>query len=492
VTKPEPQEWSEPMPTHDARLFIAGTYTDGAATGVVPVVSPVTGDRLAELPVASAADIDAAVAAARTAFDDYRHTSTYERAAICHRVAELIEAHADELARLTTLEQGKPLEAEARGDVGDTAELFAVSAEDAKRLYGAIIPSTERDKRILTYRQPVGVWASITPWNFPLMIMAEFLAPALATGNAVVCKPPDLTPLACLRVGELLSEAGVPEGLVSIIPGGGAVGEMLVTHPGVDAIGFVGSSATAERIVRAAGLKRTIIEASGNGPVIVFADADVDKAAEAAAYGAYWNAGQVCCATERVIVDAEIHDDFVSALDDAAHAAVLGDPFDAKTTLGPLNNEPTAAKMDRHVADAVARGATVRTGGGRATGHPTALYYEFTVLDGVTEEMLVAREESFGPVVPVVSAGSEAEVLRIANADPLGLQAAVFTSSLSRAFRVSESLRCGSVIVNDSTDYFENAMPFGGAAGTRTGWGRVGGMSQLEDMTDLRCTIISL
>jgi succinate-semialdehyde dehydrogenase/glutarate-semialdehyde dehydrogenase len=322
--------------------------------------------------------------------------------------------------------------------------------------------------------------------------MAEFLAPALATGNAIVCKPPDLTPLACLRMGELLAEAGVPEGLVSILPGGATVGEALVTHPGVDAIGFVGSSATAERIVRAAGLKRTIIEASGNGPVMVFEDADLARAAEAAAYGAYWNAGQVCCATERVIVDGNVHDDFVAELDTAARAAVLGDPFDPATTLGPLNNEATAAKMDAHISDARARGAEVRTGGGRSEHFPTRLYYEFTVIDGVTEDMAVAREESFGPVVPVLSARDEADMLRVANADPLGLQAAVFTTSLSRAFRVSEALRCGSVIVNDSTDYFENAMPFGGAGGTRTGWGRVGGLSQLEDMTDLRCTIIAI
>ena len=477
---------------HESRLFLAGEYTDGTGDASVPVVSPVTGEHLVDLPVPSSRDVDRAIGAARTAFDEYRHTSTYERAELCHRVAELIERDADELARLTTLEQGKPLEAEARGDVADAAELFAVSAEDAKRLYGDVIPSTERDKRIFTTRQPVGVWAAITPWNFPLMIMAEFLGPALATGNAVVCKPPAHTPLACLRLGALLEEAGVPRGLVSILPGEGPLGEALVTHAGTDAIGFVGSSATAERIVRAAGLKRSIIEASGNGPVIVLDDADLEKAAEAAVYGAYWNAGQVCCATERVIVDRTVHQDFLAAVDAASSAAVLGDPFAMATTLGPLNNEPTAAKMDLHIGDAIERGATVRLGGKRAAGHPTDLYYEFTVLDGVTEEMLAAREESFGPIVPVMTAADEGDALRIANSDPLGLQAAVFTSSLSRAFRVSESLRCGSVIVNDSTDYFENAMPFGGGAGTRTGWGRVGGMYQLADMTDIRCTILSL
>jgi acyl-CoA reductase-like NAD-dependent aldehyde dehydrogenase len=184
--------------------------------------------------------------------------------------------------------------------------------------------------------------------------------------------------------------------------------------------------------------------------------------------------------------------DFVDALRAASAAAVLGDPFVAGTTLGPLNNEPTAAKMDAHIADAVAHGAEVVVGGARARGFPTNLYYEFTVLDGVTEAMRVAREESFGPIVPVISADGDADALRIANSDPLGLQAAVFTKSISKAFTIAEGLRCGSVVVNDSTDYFENAMPFGGAGGTRTGWGRVGGLYQLADMTDTRCLIIGL
>lgn len=478
--------------TYDARLYLAGAYTEGTGDGASEVRSPVTGAHLADLPIASDADIDRAVVAARAAFEDYRRWSVYERAELCHRIAHLIEERADELARLTTLEQGKPLEAEARGDVADSAELFAVSAEDAKRLYGDVIPSVERDKRMITFRQPVGVWAGITPWNFPLMIMCEFLAPALATGNAIVCKPPDLTPLACLALGEILTEAGVPEGLVSILPGAGPTGQALVAHPQIDAIGFVGSSATGEAIVRSAGLKRVILEASGNGPVVVLADADLERAAEAAVYGAYWNAGQVCCATERVLVEAQVHDEFLAAVKEASSSAVLGDPFDATTTLGPLNNEPTAAKMDRHIADAVDGGADVVVGGRRAAGFPTDLYYPLTVLDGVTREMQVAKEESFGPIVPVMALADEDEILRVANADPLGLQAAVFTSSLSKAFRFAEELQVGSVIVNDSTDYFENAMPFGGAGGTRTGWGRVGGLSQLADMTDVRCAIFTL
>ncbi len=226
--------------------------------------------------------------------------------------------------------------------------------------------------------------------------------------------------------------------------------------------------------------------------MIVLADADITKAAQAAVYGAYWNAGQVCCATERVLVDCGIAGEFADAVLKAADEVVLGDPFDATTTMGPLCNEMTAAKMDRHVADAVERGARLLRGGRRGPGWPTDLYYELTVLDGVSEDMLAAREESFGPIVPLVAAAGDDELLCIANADPLGLQAAVFTRSLHRAYRFSEELRAGTVVVNDSTDYFENAQPFGGASGTRTGWGRVGGLAQLRDMTDVRTTIIGL
>ncbi|MFL1380301.1 MULTISPECIES: aldehyde dehydrogenase family protein [unclassified Nocardiopsis] len=473
-----------------AELYLAGRYVAGEGD-VVPVTSPVTGEHLADPAQPSGAQIDRAVAAARRAYDDYSRWSTHERAALCHRIADGIRADREELARLTTLEQGKPIH-EARDDVEDSAAIFEDAAEDAKRLYGETIPSTDRDKRMITFRSPVGVWAGITPWNFPLMIMVEFLGPALATGNAIVSKPPVETPLVCLRLGGILTEAGVPEGLVSILPGGGAVGGTLVRHRGIDAVGFVGSSATGEKIVSTMGLKRSIMEMSGNGPLVVCADADLEKAAAAATFGAYWNAGQVCCASERVIVDASVHDDFVAACVEAAAAVRLGDPFDEKVTLGPLNNEPTAAKMDRHLADAVARGGRVVLGGGRARGFPTDLYYSYTLLDGVTPDMLVAREESFGPVLPILTGAGDEEILRLANASELGLQAAVFTTSLSRAFRYGEGLRAGSVVVNESTDYFEGAQPFGGAAGTRTGWGRVGGLAQLRDMTDLRTMVITL
>nr|PZN35417.1 MAG: hypothetical protein DIU67_03480 [Actinomycetota bacterium] len=312
--------------------------------------------------------------------------------------------------------------------------------------------------------------------------------PGLATGNALIVKPPEFTCWALLEMARVFEEAGVPKGAISIIPGAGEIGEALVTHPGIDAIGFTGSSATGRRIVSQMGLKRSIMEMSGNGPTIVTADADIEKAAQAAVYGAYYNAGQVCVATERLIVLDEVHDEFVEAAMKAAEEVRLGDPFDESTNMGPLNNEPTAQKMDRHVADAIERGADVLMGGKRASGHPTDLYYEFTIIDRVPEESLVSQEESFGPVLPILTAKDDDDAIGVANRTRLGLQAAVFTNDLTKAFYYADRIRSGTVIVNDSTDTWETFQPFGGAAGTDTGWGR----QRIHEFCDLQTVVFSL
>jgi len=341
---------------------------------------------------------------------------------------------------------------------------------------------------MFTFLRPVGVWAAITPWNFPVTIPLEYVGPGLATGNAVIVKPPEFTSWALLKLAEAIDEAGVPKGAVSIIPGGSSIGEYLVMHSGIDAIGFTGSSATGKKIVSQMGIKRSIMEMSGNGPTIVTTDANLDAAASRAVYGAYYNAGQVCCATERVIVLEEVHDEFVELAAKASADAVLGDPFDEKTTMGPLNNEPTAAKMDRQLANARERGAEIVVGGGRASGYPTDLYYDFTVVDRVPEDCALSKEESFGPVLPILTAGDDDEAVTMANRSNLGLQAAVFTSSLSKAFWYADRVRSGTVVVNDSTDFWETFQPFGGAAGTDTGWGR----GRLEEFTDLQTVVFDL
>jgi len=353
-----------------------------------------------------------------------------------------------------------------------------------------VIPSQDPNKRILTFRKPNGVYGAITPWNFPTLIPVELIAPGIAAGNTIVIKPSEWTPIAMATFMQAMADAGLPEGVVNVVYGGGKVGERLIQDENVDCVGFIGSHTTAEKIVRAAGLKRSLIEASGNGPVIVCADADLEAAAKGAVYGGFFCAGQVCCATERVLVDAKVHDDFLSAVVKEAESWKLGDPYDEDTLVGPMNNEPTAQKMDAHLEDAVAKGAEVVLGGSRDSDRPTSLYYQPTVVDRVGTDTLINRDETFGPIVPLISVEGDDQALEVANDSYLGLQAAVYTRSLKRAFRFLDNLRVGNVVVNDSTDYWEAHEPFGGAAGTRTGWGRIGGRYTMLDMTDLKTVVI--
>lgn len=472
----------------DLRLYLAGEWTEGTGDQVHELRSPVTGEHIANVPLASDDDLDTAVQAARRATDEMRHWSAFERADLCARVASAIEPMVEEIARIQTLEQGKPFHSESLDDIEEANQYFLNAAEDAKRLGGEVIPTSSRGKRMFTFRRPVGVWAVVTPWNFPVTIPLEYVGPGLATGNALIVKPPEFTSWALLKLAEAFDEAGVPKGAVSIIPGGPDIGASLVSHPGVDAVGFTGSSATGKRIVSTMGIKRSIMEMSGNGPTIVTVDANLERAASLSVYGAYYNAGQVCCATERVIVLEDVHDRFVELALDASREVRLGDPFEEATTMGPLNNEPTAAKMDRHIENATALGAQILTGGGRADGFPTDLYYQFTIVDRVPESSYLSSEESFGPVLPIISAKDDDEAVAIANRSNLGLQAAVFTSSLSKAFWYADRVRSGTVVVNDSTDFWETFQPFGGAAGTDTGWGR----GRIEEFTDLQTVVLDL
>jgi acyl-CoA reductase-like NAD-dependent aldehyde dehydrogenase len=472
--------------------FVGGDWAESTGSNVREIVSPVTGEKLADVPDASPDDVARAARAARDAQPGWAALSAWDRAKICHAIADVIEEREEAMARELTLEQGKPYAAEAIPDIEETAENFRIAAEDVKRMETAVIPSQDVNKRILTFRKPNGVYAGITPWNFPTLIPVELIAPGIAAGNTIVMKPSEWTPIAMATFMQAMADAGLPPGVVNVVYGGGEVGEQLITDENVDCVGFVGSHVTAEKIVRAAGLKRSLIEASGNGPVIVCADADLERAAKGAVYGGFFCAGQVCCATERVLVDRRVHDDFLSAVVAAAKEWKLGDPYDDDTLVGPMNNEPTASKMDAHLEDAVGKGATIVAGGSRDSGRPTELYYQPTIVDGVGTDTLINREETFGPIVPVLTVADDDEALRVANDSYLGLQAAVYTSSLKRAFRYLDHLRVGNVVVNDSTDYWEAHEPFGGASGTRTGWGRIGGRYTMLDMTDLKTVVLDV
>jgi acyl-CoA reductase-like NAD-dependent aldehyde dehydrogenase len=472
--------------------FIGGDWVEATGDSARTIVSPATGDALADAPNASLNDVDAAVSAARTAQPKWAALSAWDRARVCHAIADLISERREWFANELTLEQGKPYTSEALPDIDETAENFRIAAEDAKRLESAVIPSQDPNKRIITVRKPNGVYGAITPWNFPTLIPVELIAPGIAAGNTIVIKPSEWTPIAMANFIALMAEAGLPDGVVNVVYGAGDVGEALVTHPDVDCIGFVGSHTTAEKIVRAAGLKRSLIEGSGNGPVVVCEDADLSRAAVGAVFGGFFCAGQVCCATERVLVHERVHDAFLDEVVKAADAWKLGDPFDDSTLVGPMNNEPTASKMDAHLEDAIEKGATLVRGGSRAAGRPTDLYYEPTVITDVGVDTLINREETFGPIVPLIRVKSDDEALAVANDSHLGLQAAVYTSSLKRAFQYAENLRVGNVVVNDSTDYWEAHEPFGGASGTRSGWGRIGGRYTMLDMTDLKTIVLDV
>ena len=472
--------------------FIGGDWAEATGEDVRQIVSPVTGETLAEVPDASEQDIARAAKAAREAQPKWAALSAWDRAKICHAIADLIDERRDDFARELSLEQGKPYTAEAIPDIEETAENFRIAAEDVKRMETAVIPSQDVDKRILTFRKPNGVYAGITPWNFPTLIPVELIAPGIAAGNAIVMKPSEWTPIAMANFMQIMADAGLPDGVVNVVYGDGKVGERLIQEENIDCIGFVGSHTTAEKIVRAAGLKRSLIEASGNGPVIVCEDADLPRAAVGAVFGGFFCAGQVCCATERVLVHARVHDAFLDEVVKVAGEWPLGDPFDAETKVGPMNNEPTAQKMDAHIEDAVSKGAEVVVGGSRDDGRPTSLYYQPTVIDRVGTDTLINRDETFGPIVPLITVESDDEAIAVANDSHLGLQAAVYTTSLRRAFRYIDSLRVGNVVVNDSTDYWEAHEPFGGAAGTRTGWGRIGGRYTMLDMTDLKTVVLDV
>src|ERR671914_614517 len=387
--------------------FIGGEWVESTGESAREIVSPVTGEKLADAPNASDEDIERATRAAREAQPGWAALSAWDRARVCHAIADAIDERKEWFARELSLEQGKPYTAEAIPDIEETAENFRIAAEDVKRLESAIVPSQDVNKRILTFRKPNGVYAGITPWNFPTLIPVELIAPGIAAGNTIVAKPSEWTPIAMANFMQVMADAGLPEGVVNVVYGAGDVGERLITHEGIDCVGFVGSHVTAEKIVRAVGLKRTLIEASGNGPVIVCADADVEQAAKGAVFGGFFCAGQVCCATERVLVDARLHDEFMDAVVAAAREWKLGDPFDDETLVGPMNNEPTARKMDAHLEDALEKGASVVAGGSRDPDRPTPLYYQPTIVDGVGTDTLINREETFGPIVPVLTVGDD-------------------------------------------------------------------------------------
>lgn len=467
--------------------FINGRWADADSGATFAVANPATREELARVPDCGAAEARRALDAAAAAFPAWAALPAIERANILFNVYAQMLHRAKELATLLTKENGKPIK-EALGEIQYAADFVRWSAEEARRVYGETVPAAVAGKRHLVLKQPMGVVAAITPWNFPSAMITRKVAPALAAGCTVVIKPAEQTPLSALALAELFEEARLPAGVLNVITGNPVpiAGEMLA-HPKVRKIAFTGSTEVGRLLMRGAadGLKRVALELGGHAPFIVFADADLDRAADGCVASKFRNAGQTCICANRVYVQQEVHDAFSKKLAEKAAALVVGDGMDERTQVGPMIDEQGLKKVIDHVEDARRRGAKVLCGGRVKDGR----WYEPTVLANVPPESKILREETFGPVAPVVAFKTEEEVLKLANDTPYGLAAYFYTKDASRLFRVAEGLEYGIVGANDPAPGVPQA-PFGGMK--ESGMGREGGKWGVEEYLEIKHVSIGL
>lgn len=446
--------------------LVGGEWRPGSA-GSIEIRSPWDGSVVGAATACGADDVALAVEAAEKAQREWAKVSLLDRVDLFYRAMELAEDRSEAIAGLITAEMGKTIR-ESREELDEFGvPHFRRAAEDALRYRGLTFPSTQERsnaKKMVMNRRPLGIVGVISPYNFPVDIALITITYSLIAGNAVIWKPSELTPLSSGLAAEVFVEAGFPEGLVNFLPGGADVGEAIVASPKVGAVSFTGSTPVGEAITRGAGLKRLLLELGGNGPIIVLADADLDRAVEATIVGCFYMAGQCCTAAERILVDASVEEEYVAKLVARTERMKVGDPADEETDMGPLVNRALLDKVERHVEDARAAGATVRQ-----IGELEGLTYPPTILTGVRPEMTIAREETFGPVVPIISFDDPDEALRIANDSPYALNGAVFTNDLREAWRFGEELHHGTVLVNETTNYWDQLAPFGGAKSSGVG-----------------------
>ena len=465
--------------------LIGGEWVVGS--GRFAVTDPATGLKLADVANLGPVDCHNAIVAADKAWPAWRAKTAKERAAIMMKWFALLHQHADDLARIMTAEQGKPL-AEARGEVAYGASFIEWFAEEARRIYGETIPSTDNNKRYIVIKQPIGVCAAITPWNFPIAMITRKVAPALAAGCPVIIKPAEATPLSALAVAELAQRAGMPAGVLNIITADAAqsieIGKVLCSSDVVRHLSFTGSTEVGRILARqcAPTVKKISLELGGNAPFIVFDDADIDSAIEGAMVSKYRNAGQTCVCANRFYAQAGVYDEFVDKLAARSRSIRVGNGFEAGVTQGPMIDAQALAKVEAHVADALAKGARLVAGGERVAGLGEH-FYTPTVLADVTPEMLCSKEETFGPVAPVLRFETEAEAIALANATEFGLASYFYSRDIGRVFRVGEALEYGMVGIN--TGLISTAeVPFGGVK--QSGLGREGARQGIDDYVELK------
>jgi betaine-aldehyde dehydrogenase len=472
-------------------LLIDGQRVPAAEGRTFETVNPASGEVFRSVAEAGPEDADRAVRAAARAFEEWSARTPIQRAKVLHRWADLTDEHADELALIETRDMGMAI-GDARWCAHNAAAVMRYYAGAVDKFFGSTIP-VDRNGIVLTFREPIGVAALITPWNFPLNIGNWKTAPAIAAGNTVVLKPASLSPLSVLRYAELGLEAGLPPGVLNVLPGpGGAVGDALVEHPLVGKVGFTGSTEVGIEIARkAAGtVKRVTLELGGKSACVVFADADLEKAGRMAPFSVFENAGQDCCARSRLLVEASAKDELLEHYVAATRAIVVGDPEDEATQMGPLVSAAQRETVEGYIAQGLEEGAALLEGGSRPDGDGLArgFYLRPTILDRCTNEMVVAREEIFGPVVSVIEFETEEEAVRLANDTPYGLSGSLWTRDGARQLRVARALRTGAIGVNSNSSVFPQA-PFGGYKAS--GVGKELGMEGLVHNTELKSVFVS-
>ncbi|MDO6966146.1 NAD-dependent succinate-semialdehyde dehydrogenase [Rhizobium alvei] len=484
------QPVANPVPSilSDPTLFKSAAYVDGAwisqgKAGSYELFNPSTGDRLAVLPKLDRGEVAQAIAAAHDAYGAWRQVPAKTRSIFLRRWFDLITENAEDLARLIVLEEGKPF-AEAKGEVAYAASFIEWFAEEAKRIRGDIMAAPEKGGRIVVLKEPVGVCAAITPWNFPAAMITRKAAPALAAGCTMVVKPAEQTPLTALALAELAERAGIPKGVFNVVLGKSRdIGPELTGNVLVRKITFTGSTEVGSLLLSqaAATIKKASMELGGNAPLIVFDDADLDQAVDGMLATKYRNTGQACISANRAYVQAGIHDRFVEKLAQRVCALKVGDGFEDGVQQGPLIDEAALAKVEDHISDALAKGASLHSGGRRhARG---GLFFEPTVMSGVTSEMRVTREETFGPVAPVIRFDSEAEAVAMANDTEFGLAAYLFSRDAARIWRVAAAIEAGMIGIN--TGLISNEVaPFGGIK--QSGIGREGSIYGIEEFLEMK------
>jgi aldehyde dehydrogenase (NAD+) len=475
------------------QLFINNEWRDGDAGATLAVVNPATEEVIATVASAGQSDLDRAVRAARAALDGpWGHLSARERGRLVWRLGEKLTEKADEIARLETLHNGKPIFESRQIEVPAAAECFQYYAGWADKIHGETIP-VKGNYLTYTLREPVGVVAAIVPWNFPLLLTAWKVAPALACGNTVVIKPASQTPLTALALADIAAEVGLPAGVLNVVTGpGSTLGRMIVAHPGIDKIAFTGDTTTGREIMRGAAdtLKRITLELGGKSPNIVFQDADLDAAVRGATTGIFYGKGEVCAAGSRLLVDRSVRDEFVDKVAARARKMLPGDPLDPKTRLGAIASKTQLDNDLRYIETAKTEGATLVAGGMRADiGTGKGYFLQPTVFTGVTPDMTIAREEVFGPVLAAIEFGDTDQAIALANDSTYGLAAAVWTRDIKKAHRVARKLQAGTVWVN-TYNVYDTAAPFGGYK--QSGFGREMSLHALEHYTQVKSVWVDL